>query len=382
MEQIDQNENEAKNRFVVGAVGCGQAGTSAAQLFMQTIGGDMKHLVSINLSPADLKGATMVAEQNRILLDKNSYGAGGNRDVAKRFAIAKKEPIAHIVSSALEGTNINFVFFSTGGGTGSGIGPFFSALFESDAFPKTPGKPVPFFGVAMLPDASEGENKMNNTINALNEISKFSAAKAARFILVDNNTFVSVKDSESRWAQIDDEFVRMIKRYLFTSYVSSTSNLDLEDRYTSLCFPGVHSFCTFNPANPAEITSPFILPEGALVKRMACEIPTGASAAVSQLQSIIGCTVDEPSMAGYYNSDEAGAFPIVHFAGFSNLKKVTERYQSWLQQIKQRSSMQAKVDAEVGAGFALRDANNEYIEAQSGTDTSKTADDLVNLMNG
>lgn len=368
-------------RFKVAAGGFGQGGTSAASTFMQAINGEMKHLFSINLSEADLRGASLVPEANRILLDKNRYGAGRNREISKSYVTEKKDFIIQKVSEILNGEiNVCFLFFSTAGGTGSGLGPFLTALLESDAYPKTPANPIMFFGVPLLPDQNEGELSQENTIKALKEISNISNHKAGRFILVDNNVEAATKEDTLKWKSINAEAAKFLARYLFTSYVSKSSNLDPEDRWNALKVPGCHSFCTYNPEICSPV-GPFILPEGALVKRMAAEIPEGTAESLSRLSTVVGCQVDEPNMRGFYDTDTEGAWPIVHFAGFSNLNKVTERYQQWFSQIQQKSAAAAKVDATKGVGFSRVKENEKWIDSQSSTNTTSTVADLFSMVN-
>lgn len=370
-----------KKRFSVGAIGIGQGGTSAASTVIQALGGDTNRLISINLSDADLKGATLVPEQNRILLDPNRFGAGKRRDVSKMYANEKTQLIIDNVHRALnDETNINFVFYSLDGGTGSGLGPILTALFESNAYPKA--RPCLFIGVPLLPDANAGEQGLSNTIEALKEISKLSQNKVARFLLVDNNNAIdSSKDEAVRWQKLNSEIAKYIKRYLFTTYTSSVSNLDFEDRYIAISVPGCHSFCSFDAKTGNTPIGPFVLPEGALVKKCASEIPAGTSEARQSLISTIGCKIDEPGMNGFYPVETQGASPIIHFAGFSNLSRITERYQNWFSQIKQKSIAAAKVDS-MGAGFDRIGENKDWIETQNETSTDNSMQDLCNMING
>lgn len=375
------NNQESKKRFNVGLVGVGQGGSSIAQTVAKGLGIPYTNVVAINLSDADLRAAALIPESNRILLDKNRFGAGKNRDLSKSYVLEKKDFLLEKLGEIFKDKSINLIlsFYSLDGGTGSGIGPYLTALLESDMFEKFNGCLT--FGLPLLPDQNAGKVGLENAIKALKEISNLSKSKAGRFILVDNNTSSEIKDDAARWRDINNNVCKMLKRYLFTSYTSTSSNLDFEDRYVALRVPGCHSFCTFNP-NEAYPTpdSPFVLPEGARVDRMASEIPEGGSELRGKLASVIGCTIDEPNMVGYYEPDEVGAIPIVHLAGFSNLAKVTERYQGWFSEIKQRAEAAAKVDASKGAGFSSIDENDKWLESQNETRTGMSAEDLFNLL--
>lgn len=380
MEQA--KESVTKSRFKIGLVGVGQGGSSVAQSVAKGLGIDYKNVVSVNLSDADLQGTKLIPKENQILLDKNRFGAGKNREVSKSYALEKKDFLKEKLSALLgkdTGINLIYIIYSIDGGTGSGIGPYLTALMESDGFDKSNGCIT--CGLPILPDQNAGKIGLENAIKALNEISNLSKGKVARFMLIDNNHSSEIKDDVVRWQNVNAEVVRMLKRYLLTSYISQTSNLDFEDRFVAMRVPGCHALCTFNPTKEfPSAMSPFVLPEGARVDRMASEIPEGCSEVRGKLIANIGCNVDEPNMVGYYDPNEEGAIPIVHLAGFSNLSKITERYQGWFSEIRQRAEAAAKVDASKGTGFANISENDKWLESQSETRTTCSDEDLFNLL--
>lgn len=391
MEQSSQMTT--KRRFNVGLIGVGQGGTSLAMTMAKTLGVDSSVLSSINLSDSDLKKAALVPEQNRIPLDRDSFGAGKQRDVSRNYAMSQKE---YVLSKLTEiytgkGVNVYFVCFSLDGGTGSGYGPFLTALLESDAFTAKSNTDI-VIGMPILPAQNAGKDALNNTISAMKEISNLSQKKLARFMLV-NNEYLSAElegkdvDDETRWASVNAAVSKMIKRYLFTSYLSNTSNLDMQDRWSALVTAGCHALFTYDKIKrddgeyDYEIRGPFILPEGARVDKMACEIPSGESRVRDSLVNGIGCTVTEGGMAGYYDPSEEGATPVIHLAGYSNLSKIAERYQNRFNQIKQRSEAAAATDRQ-GLGFSSINSNKSWIESQETTKRSASAQDIFNALSG
>jgi hypothetical protein len=75
------NVQDVKRRFSVGFVGIGQGGSSVAQTLAKRFDIPFQNVVALNLSDADLRAASLIPESNRILLDKNRFGAGKNRDL-------------------------------------------------------------------------------------------------------------------------------------------------------------------------------------------------------------------------------------------------------------------------------------------------------------
>lgn len=392
MEQSSQMTQ--KRRFNIGLIGVGQGGTSLAMTMAKVLEIDSSVISSINLSKGDLKAAALVPEQNRIPLDQDSFGAGKKRDASQGYCTSQKDYILNKLTEIYtgKGVNVYFVCYSLDGGTGSGYGPFLSALLESDAFTVKSNTDI-VIGMPILPAANAGKDALDNTISALKEISNLSQAKLARFLLVNNdyNTpeLNANTDDEKRWAIVNAAVAKLIKRYMFTAYISSTSNLDMQDRWSAIITAGCHSLFTYNKIKRDEagdeydyvIDTPFILPEGARVDKMASEIPSGESRERDSLVNGIGCTISESGMAGYYDPDENGATPVVHLAGYSNLSKIAERYQNRFNQIKQRAEAAAATDRQ-GLGFNSISSNKTWIESQETTNRGTKAEDIFNKMLG
>lgn len=392
MEQSSQMTQ--KRRFNIGLIGVGQGGTSLVMTMAKVLGIDSSVISSINLSDSDLKAAALVPEQNRIPLDRDSFGAGKKRDASQGYCTSQKDYVLNKLTEIYtgKGVNVYFVCYSLDGGTGSGYGPFLTALLESNAFSIKSRSDI-VIGMPILPASNAGKDALENTISALSEISNLSQAKLARFLLVDNDYLAPELDAnvddEKRWAGVNAAVAKLIKRYMFTSYISNTSNLDMQDRWSAIITSGCHALFTYDKIKRDEagneydyvIRSPFILPEGARVDKMACEIPSGESRVRDSLVNGIGCTVTESGMAGYYDPEENGAMPIVHLAGYSNLSKIAERYQNRFNQIKQRAEAAAATDRQ-GLGFKSIDANKSWIESQETTNRDNSAEDIFSAMLG
>jgi hypothetical protein len=362
------NSNDS---FTVGAIGVGQAGTNIAQTFMQVIGQDPSYLCSINLSNDDLNQATFVPPNNRCHLDKNTYGAGKKRTVSKMLAVEKIKEITEILTNIFnQKCNMIFVFFSTSGGTGSGIGPFITALLESDVMASVKPSRFIVMGVPLIGDLSEGQVLLTNTLSCLKEINNLVQNKRARFMPVYNQRMAEIKNDTQKWKTINDDAVRLIQRYIFINYFSKYSNLDQEDRFSLLMTPGLHSLLTFNPEDPATtIQTPFILPEGVNVQKMGIELPTDASEKRFALITVLGANVTEPNFVGLYDviRDQnlpSSQIPIAHFAGFNNLANFVQPYQLQITRLDSLDTTGSTVNKE-GSGFDKVDENVDKIDKRN-----------------
>jgi hypothetical protein len=363
---------------VVGAIGVGQAGTNIAQTFIQALGVGTDYLCSINLSQDDLSQATLVPLPNRLHLDENAYGAGKNRNVSKVCVSEKTNQIIDLLTRvfAKRECNIIFVFFSTSGGTGSGCGPFITALLESNTMASAKPPRCCIIGVPLIGDLNEGKILLSNTLGCLREVNILVENKQARFMPIYNQTYVDIKDDIQKWKTINDDAVNLIKRYLFVNYPSKYSNLDPEDRFVLLTTPGVHSLLTFNPKSKdaSIIRTPFILPDGASVQKLGSELPMEDSESRFILIKALGANVTEPNFVGLYESDLADATPIVHFAGFNNLANFVQPYQVQFTRLDSVDTTGSKANKN-GVGFDKVEDNvekivkkNEMNAAQSPTD--------------
>jgi hypothetical protein len=373
------------NQFVVGALGIGQAGTNMAQTCIQVTGGNTEFLCSINLSGEDLKQATLVPEVNRLHLDKNMRGAGKKRSVSITYASEKKnEIITFLTERYHKACNVILVFFSTSGGTGSGSGPFITALLESDVLSDAKPSRCVIIGVPLIGDLKEGKELLTNTQDCLDEINTLVSNKRARFLPVYNQSRVDIKDDISKWKVINDEAARLINRYLFISYPSKYSNLDTEDRFVLLSTPGLHSLLTFNPEDPKIIQSPFMLPDGANVQRLGCELPKDYGPKRFELIKALGANVTEPNFVGLYDDDtsiidggvSAVPIPIAHFAGFNNLASFTQPYKAQINRLRSIDTVGAET-SKSGSGFDNVDENVEEITRQNEMKKTKDPDEIL-----
>jgi hypothetical protein len=363
----------------LGVVGVGQAGTNFGQSLVQVKGGSPEFLATINLSDLDIVQATLVPENNRLHLDPNMHGAGKNRNVSKLYSSEKMNEIISFLTKVYhKACNVILVCFSTSGGTGSGMGPFITALLESDAMADAKPNRCVVIGVPLIGDLNEGRDLLVNTVSCLKEVNTLVKNKRARFMPVHNQSKIDIKDDIEKWKTINDEASHLINRYFFIHYPSKYSNLDPEDRFVLLNTPGLHSLLTFNPADTSVIHTPFILPDGASIQRLGCELPKNYGEKRFELIKNLGANVTEPNYVGLYEdvtplSEDGMAppIPIAHFAGFNNLVSFIKNYQIQVDRLESVDTT-GSIANETGTGFDKSEDNikklnkkNEMIKAKN-----------------
>jgi hypothetical protein len=198
-----------------------------------------------------------------------------------------------------------------------------------------------------------------------------------------NQSKHDIKDDITKWKAINDDAVRLIKRYLFVNYMSKYSNLDPEDRFTLLMTPGLHSLLTFNPAEPSTtIQTPFILPEGASVQKLGIELPMEAGEKRFTLINSLGANVAEPNFTGFYDTAFTDGeispppIPIAHFAGFNNLANFVQPYQIQITRLESLDTTGTNVNKD-GSGFSKVEDNVNKIEKKNEMEKTVNLQDLI-----
>jgi hypothetical protein len=313
------------------------------------------------------------------------HGAGKKRNVSKVCASERvNEVISFLTKVYHKACNVILVFFSTSGGTGSGIGPFLTALLESDALADAKPTRCVVMGVPLVGDLSEGQQLLTNTLSCLKEVDTLVKNKRARFMPVYNQSKVEIKDDITKWKLINDEAIRLMNRYFFIHYPSKYSNLDPEDRFVLLNTPGLHSLLTFNPEDPSIIQTPFLLPDGASVQRMGCELPNTHGEKRFELIKNLGANVTEPNYVGLYdevNTEIGGVsappIPIAHFAGFNNLANFVQPYQVQISRLESVDTIGSTAN-KTGTGFNNVEENIDKLDKKNAMKKSKDPNEILN----
>lgn len=232
---------------------------------------ELVNLISINTAEMDLK-ALDIPNENKFLIGDGS-GAGKNRDYAKEVFFPNDNPVSifdKIVQrfkDKLFGENrVVLVVFSSGGGTGSSIGPRFTymlqkftALYDEpfedyDESGNKMVKPIDNFrpaviGVCLTPDfesdVDSGIDTLQNTMLCMEEIDKIIQSNAGTFCLVKNKISNNGKLFDDTNKKVTEAFVKFIRLIGF----SNNGNLDVKDRFKALNLPGLISFSDLSDPN-------------------------------------------------------------------------------------------------------------------------------------
>ena len=161
----------------IGVIGIGNAGNQVAALALEK---KQIPALAINASEKDLD--TLSVKMNQIVFG-DSAGSGKDRSIAKGFV---KNNIKDLFREAdfksfMEEVDIVFVVNSTGGGTGSGMGPILTDILRG-YYAKDENKV--FINIGILPTLGESVGAQRNTIEYLKEMSELGGS----FMLFDNET--------------------------------------------------------------------------------------------------------------------------------------------------------------------------------------------------
>lgn len=200
----------------VGVIGVGNCGGQIAAKVAAELKFDA---VVINTSDQDLE--KVKGDNVKIFPLGDKKGAGQDRSTAK---LALKDAIQVVIEDLEFKTFISsqekiFIIGSTGGGTGSGIGPLLYHLVNQMTTAQ-----VTIVGI--LPTLGEDRGIQVNTLNYLNEI--YNTMTDTRYMLFDNNKYSNLS-SVKMMEGINSDVVESI-RILSGYYASITSYASIDEK--------------------------------------------------------------------------------------------------------------------------------------------------------
>lgn len=208
----------------IGFIGVGQAGSNVCEV-AETLG--YKTLV-VNTSPEDLDSLQLV--NNRLLVGRQG-GSGKDRNIAKRELKEKYKEVAAFVAQRFQNSEIELIYvvFSTGGGTGSGMGPLLIDILKT----LTPGK---LYGaITILPSKDESAVAHANSYECLKELSSLSVPT----IIVDNDK-CKAKSKPVLYDTVNEAVIEDLDMLLNSKRSPSKyGNIDTKDIIKLLTTPGV-----------------------------------------------------------------------------------------------------------------------------------------------
>lgn len=223
-------------------LGIGQAGGNIANLFSER---GYNSLV-INSSQRDLDTCHNIDPKHRLHL-VNSEGAGKDREEAIRLISNNWESCLSFVKEHFSqpSTELIFVIFSCGGGTGSGSSPLLLNILTNELENKT------IVACPILPSKSDSILAHINTLECLEQLSELDIC----IIPIDN----SKADSDSKnqiYKQINHTFVDLVDLIMKQTELNSEfGNLDRKDLLNLLKTPGFSCFSHVDIANTSKSIS-------------------------------------------------------------------------------------------------------------------------------
>ncbi|MDF2844769.1 MAG: hypothetical protein K0R00_3195 [Herbinix sp.] len=210
----------------IGFIAIGQAGGNIGRLLQEK---DYSVLF-INTSQEDLDTLTSAKHKHHI---KGGEGCNKDRNKAKKLTFDNYESINKDISEKLN-KDIYFVVFSSGGGTGSGIGPMLIDLLNEGG--KTAG------AITILPGQTESLKSHMNSYECFCELTEIPII-ASTFILDNNHNADKLK--------LNTTFVNMFTRFLDipTKIKSEKGNIDKAEMVETLSSRGMSIVSSLNEAN-------------------------------------------------------------------------------------------------------------------------------------
>lgn len=329
----------------------------------------------------DLLGAELIPADNKININKHSFGAGKSREKAKSDATAAlnlwQEELRNKINP---NTDKIYVFVSAGGGCGSGAGPLVSAVLSQNGFLNRTGRRLPVEVILFKPALSPNREEWYNYSECLKEMNSLVAAKAISLYVAD----LSASDKEDineRNQTIDDEVAELLYRFDCMNYISKQSNLDFEDRYVLTTTPQMRGLLRYDPTN-GSWSSPFVLPKGNRVARMGYEIPEGDEERIDSFVRNFGATVLDRSFKGVYpaSATAKGAYPIVGFFGYNVPEGLISESSDVVTELNRKAEAIDKNDAAKSQGIFDMLASNKDDINNSVQHQDQNLESIMNLI--
>ncbi len=387
--------DEQKVRFVI--ISQGQGGYNIGKMLASMLPNN-PYRIAINTSTDDFKKVDLPDQQTFKIGGVNVNGAGKNRDLAKSFYknfkqtnIYGKEDLdaltafigyyEEVLFHPTEQTIIISVF-SADGGTGSGIGPAFTATlanyinscesfrigdkeYKIDDMMRNVPRPV-VVGLVPRCRIESGSTNLQNNIECFLDIQKFVDLGLCNFFIADNNLPDDVKfnDTDEMFNIINARIVAPWVKFFGVEMNSSIKCMDLQDKINVLRIPGCSSFTTITKQNQFN----YATPRGQSVARTVLmlrhdveDLSKEESAAKNMMNSIDVMSLDTTSV--FFDLKESGlnvdqvakdliSASMVGFFGYKSLNAVVEDLRDNERRLRVANQKKHNVMKEQSTGFS------------------------------
>lgn len=403
----DVAKSKNKMRFVIIAMGQG-----GGRLGM-TLAGFLPNnpvLLAVNTSDQDLAQIPIPEEYKFKIGGELADGAGKNRNRAKayfkNFAAtnvygkdktmdALQTFIAYYEEVLFHPTEQTIIMtvFSSDGGTGSGLGPMFTASlanymntcksfrigeheFPIDDVTNEIPRPV-VIGLTPKCQISSGVTNLQNNIECFLDIQKAIDAGIGNFFILDNNLPSNIKysNTEEMFEIINARAAAPWVKFFGVEMNSSLKCMDLQDKINTLRISGCSSFTSLHKENQFN----YVIPRGQSVTRTVKmlrndgDLGTEEKNANNMIASIDVTSVDVTPI--FFEVEKSGittnkmtedlvGCSMIGFFGFKSLNAIVEDLKENLHRTQVANDKKAAVVKEHSTGFATVAADAAEIAAR------------------
>lgn len=389
---IQKDITEGKNLLVkkpnIVCIAAGQGGYNAMRAMLDKPCVSVENCYYLNYKTDLLSASKLLAPENCIDINKNSYGAGKNREKAKADAI---QALGVWTQELADKINQNkaldkiLMFVSGGGGFGSGAGPLIAATISQESFLKRVGRRIPVEIILFKPALSANREEWFNYSEALKEYNALVNAKTISLYIADLSSS-DKDDPDERNLAVDNEVAELLYRFECLNYISNVSNLDFEDRYVLSTTPKMRAILRVDPAT-GHYSSPFVLPKGVLVNRLGYEISETLETEnkIGEISKSLGITILDKSFKGVYPNGAAssGAYPFAIFSGFNIPEYLLAEANDVVSDLNRKAEAALAADQQkTKESFSELAKNKQAISDSNAAVNNKSLDDIMSLING
>lgn len=178
--------SKKERSIVLGVLGSGQAGSRIAEAFYK-LGYDA---IAINTAMQDLKFID-IPDSNKLLLEYGLGGAAKEIEIGRVAAESHRGEILQLINEKLQGSQVNVLCLSLGGGSGAGSCETLVDILSSL------GKPVVV--ITVLPMDTEDAQTKANALETLSKLARLTQTKKVNnLIVVDNAKIESIYQNVSQ----------------------------------------------------------------------------------------------------------------------------------------------------------------------------------------
>ena len=402
---VAKKNDEQKVRFVI--ISEGQGGARIGNMLAQNLPNKPYQIAIDSSSSTDFKQYNLSDERIFKIGGKNADGAGKNRKLAKSYYKNFKTTNIYgkdsydaltlfialyeeVLFHPIEQTIIISVF-SSDGGTGSGIGPAFTATLANyinsakefrfgdktyqidDSLNEVP-RPV-VVGLVPRCRIDAGSTNLQNNIECFLDIQKWIDMGICNFFIADNNLPDGVKytNTDEMYSIINARIVAPWVKFFGVEMSSSIKCMDLQDKINVLRIPGCSSFTTITKDNQFN----YVTPRGQSVARSVLmikhdgDLSAEEKAAKNMMSSIDVMSLDTTS--SFFDMDETKlnidsvakeliSASMIGFFGYKSVSAIVEDLRDNERRLKAATQKKHTVMQEQSNGFSTVQRDAEELD--------------------